>query len=110
MRHKKNKREKSWERAKISLRNVNESCRIDLSELSHMPLEVEMASMDEGRGMKNRGGQVRRRGRSVLHGSLRCVVEAEKGPDDTRLPAEMRFEFLELSKGGFAPPAMSGGA
>eukprot|EP00752_Nemacystus_decipiens_P005430 g4921.t1 len=47
----------AWERAKVSLRSVKEDCRIDLSELSRMPLEVEMESMDNGRRLKNRGGE-----------------------------------------------------
>ncbi|CAM9720781.1 unnamed protein product [Pylaiella littoralis] len=45
----------SWERAKISLKSVDASCRIDLSELSRMPLEVEMDDMDRGRTQKNTG-------------------------------------------------------
>ncbi|CAM9559388.1 unnamed protein product, partial [Ectocarpus sp. 8 AP-2014] len=46
----------AWERAKISLRSVDHDCRIDLSELSREPLEVTTEEMDEGRGLKNRGG------------------------------------------------------
>lgn len=63
---------KAWERAKVSLQSVDESCRIDLSELSRMPLEVEMESMDNGRKLGNRGGEVRawRSGFLVLEGIL----------------------------------------
>lgn len=49
---------KSWERAKISLKSVDASCRIDLSELSRMPLEVEMDDMNRGRTQKNTGEEV----------------------------------------------------
>eukprot|EP00903_Cladosiphon_okamuranus_P015919 g14704.t1 len=47
----------AWERAKVSLQSVNDECRVDLSELSREPLEVEMSSMDNGRRLKNRGGE-----------------------------------------------------
>eukprot|EP00752_Nemacystus_decipiens_P005431 g4922.t1 len=47
----------SWERAKVSLQSVNDECRVDLSELSREPLEVEMEGMDNGRRLKNRGGE-----------------------------------------------------
>ena len=49
----------AWERAKVGLRRVDDDCRIDLSELSSEPLEVEMENMDDVRRLKNRGGQVR---------------------------------------------------
>ncbi|CAM9721061.1 unnamed protein product [Pylaiella littoralis] len=47
----------SWERAKVGLQRVDGECRIDLSELSQMPLEVGMNDMDHGRTLKNRGGE-----------------------------------------------------
>ncbi|CAM9511171.1 unnamed protein product, partial [Hapterophycus canaliculatus] len=47
----------SWERAKIGLRSVQHDCRVDLSELSHEPLEVTMEAMDNGRRLKNMGGE-----------------------------------------------------
>lgn len=43
----------------MSLQSVHDECRIDLSELSGYPLEVEMESMDHGRRLKNRGTEVR---------------------------------------------------
>lgn len=49
----------AWERAKVSLESVDESCPIDLSELSRMPLEVEKESMDTARRLRNDGGEVR---------------------------------------------------
>lgn len=51
--------QQAWERAKVSLQSVDDDCRIDLSELSSEPLEVEMESMDDGRRLKNKGGEVR---------------------------------------------------
>lgn len=43
----------------MSLQSVDDECRVDLSELSREPLEVDMASMDNGRKLKNRGDEVR---------------------------------------------------
>lgn len=65
---------KSWERAKIGLKSIRGDCRIDLSELSQMPLEVEMDDMDRGRTMKNRGGEVRFRG--IRKKSTVCTFRA----------------------------------
>lgn len=49
----------AWERAKVGLQSVEDECLVDLAELSREPLEVEMASMDNGRRLKNHGGEVR---------------------------------------------------
>lgn len=43
----------------MKLKSVGGECRVDLSELSRDPLEVDMESMDNGRRLKNRGGEVR---------------------------------------------------
>ncbi|CAM9486618.1 unnamed protein product, partial [Scytosiphon promiscuus] len=47
----------SWERAKVGLRSIKHGCRVDLSELSNLPLEVTMEAMDRGRNLKNTGGE-----------------------------------------------------
>lgn len=49
----------AWERAKVGLQSVEDECLVDLAELSREPLEVEMASMDNGRRLKNHGEEVR---------------------------------------------------
>lgn len=61
---------KAWERAKVGLQNVEDECLVDLAELSREPLEVDMASMDDGRRLKNQGGEVRKRMASCRHGFM----------------------------------------
>lgn len=68
-------RRKSWERAKVGLQRVDGECRIDLSELSQMPLEVDMNDMDHGRTLKNRGGEVR----------LEGLGKGKKNPTDSAI-------------------------
>lgn len=62
--------QQAWERAKVGLQSVNDECRVDLSELSREPLEVEMQSMDEGRRLKNKGREVRE---SMASGCWICI-------------------------------------
>eukprot|EP00752_Nemacystus_decipiens_P007641 g6830.t1 len=47
----------AWERAKVRLPSVDADLRVDLSELSSEPLEVEMASMDNGRKQRNKAAE-----------------------------------------------------
>lgn len=50
---------KDWERAKVNMRSVNDSCRVDISELSSSVLEIDMAALDNARGKMNADGVVR---------------------------------------------------
>lgn len=59
---------KAWERAKVSLQSVDDECRVHLGELSQEPLEVDLASMDEGRRLKNTEEEVRGKGIGVPAG------------------------------------------
>lgn len=49
---------KGWERAKVGLESVDESCNIDLSAMAE-GLGVDKKSMDDARKMRNRREQVR---------------------------------------------------
>ena len=51
---------------------MTHDCRIDVSELSREPLEVEMEGMDYARNHKNKRGEVRVESFGSPWGRLRC--------------------------------------
>lgn len=99
---------KAWERAKVSLKRVDDECRVDLSELSRDPLEVDMGSMDNGRRLRNKGEKVRAKTECRVTACVGICFPIVSGdadsPSHTRLKIVVR-RLSELFLSCEEPPA-----